>query len=140
MQKLIHKDLREKKEQLINEVDNTSSKSAKTLIEDETLHKGKNLQKEKESSGKNNNTLNSLKQNQVIIKNDDTVPKMVESIQTQTIVPTTPQTIKPISARRRPRFTKPQVRLVDIRREQRKILRAIVEADAKYSDSDDSSY
>jgi len=101
--------------------------------------KEKNLQKEKESSGKNNNTLNSLKQNHVIIKNDDTVPEIVKTIQTQTIKPTTPQTIKPISARRIPRFTKPQIRLVDIRRDERKWLEALANEEENNSDSEDSS-
>jgi len=139
VEKVIVKGSNEKKEQVINEVDNTLSKSTNSLIEDKTLHKGKNLQKEKESSGKNNNTLNSLKQNHVIIKNDDTVPEIVKTIQTQTIKPTTPQTIKPISARRIPRFTKPQIRLVDIRRDERKWLEALANEEENNSDSEDSS-
>jgi len=50
-----------KKEQVFREADNTSLKSAKTSSdEDKNLSKGKNLQKEKENSDKNNNTLNTL--------------------------------------------------------------------------------
>jgi len=77
-----------KKEQVFREADNTSLKSAKTSSdEDKNLSKGKNLQKEKENSDKNNNTLNTLnsplKKNYVHIENDDSVPKLGISISTK---------------------------------------------------------